>query len=204
MFSVFSVTMECLAVRMKSLHVTCLLLALLVHMFTSCCHGYIINNDLLSGTLYSADSDGVLSDLPEDESLMPENKRAQFSVNGELRSLAEMMQSPERQQAEYNRAKLLKLGKRNWRLPAFRFGSHMLSNVFGLSPFRTDPKITRRRSQQLSVSGPLTALADMLALNGRRRQLNESTQNKKMLLELGKRSEEIPFVDESDISNTGL
>ena len=197
-----SVMMDLLPFGTKSLKSTCLLLAMFVHLLINYCHGYILNDKVVNNPIYT--SEGRITEIPDQVTEIHDHKRAQFSVNGELRSLAEMLQQPERHREEYSRAKLLKLGKRNWRFPTFKLGTRMLSNVFGMYPFRTDSKITRRRSQQLSVSGPLSALADMFAAEGRRRQLTESKHNKKMLLDLGKRSEDLQYLDDDDATDAGL
>ena len=67
--------------------------------------------------------------------------------------------------------------KRSWRVPFF---------LRSFKP-RPDPSVNRRRAQTLSVSGPLSSLASMLAAEGRRRQQSESINNRMRLLELGKR-----------------
>ena len=69
--------------------------------------------------------------------------------------------------------------KRSWRVPFFL-------RSFKPRP-RPDPSVNRRRSQTLSVSGPLSSLVSMLAAEGRRRQQSESINNRMRLLELGKR-----------------
>ena len=69
--------------------------------------------------------------------------------------------------------------KRSWRVPFF---------LRSFKPRqRPDPSVNRRRTQTLSVSGPLSSLVSMLAAEGRRRQQSESMNNRMRLLELGKR-----------------
>lgn len=183
-------TMEALQDRVKSLTSFRLHVLLLLHLLTWSIHGYTLSNDQLNDDMYSTESDEDAAEITKNVDVsLTENKRAQFSLNGELRSLAEMLYDPEQEQKAYNRATLLKLGKRNWRFPLFRFGSSMSGDVFSRYPIQPNAQILRRRSQQLSVSGPLSALANMLAAEGRRRQQSESTHNQMRLLELGKRSE---------------
>lgn len=76
------------------------------------------------------------------------------------------------------KSNFLNLERRSWRVPFF------------IRRYKTSPDpstVNRRRSQQLSVTGPLSSLASMLAAEGRRRQQSESINNRMRLLELGKR-----------------
>ena len=84
-----------------------------------------------------------------------------------------------RRQGSTSDNNLLEFRRRSWRIPFFirRYTQ------------RTDPSsVNRRRSQPLSVTGPLSSLANMLVAEGRRRLQSESVNNRMRLLELGKRS----------------
>lgn len=181
--------MDLLYPMWKPLLVSSLLLTLITHLFPCTVQGSTINDELLNDVIYNTGNDDTYSDSVESDMVNSETKRAQFSLNGELRSLAAMLYKPETEK-DANRAHLLKLGKRNWTFPSLKFGTRMFGSLFGQSPLRTRSQFIRRRSQQLSVSGPLSALANMLAAEDRRRLQSESTHNKLRLLELGKRTDD--------------
>ena len=83
--------------------------------------------------------------------------------------------------------------KRKWRVPNLELARFIQQRLYTRPEAVDEPRphaIARRRSQVLSVSGPLSALADMLAAEGRQRFHQESHLNRMRLRELGKRSEE--------------
>lgn len=90
---------------------------------------------------------------------------------------------------------LLELTKRSWRAPFF---------IRSFQPTKPNlSSMNRRRSQPLSVTGPLSSLANMLAAEGRRRQQSESINNRMRLLELGKRRDDyFKPIPESEMSDS--
>ncbi|KAH3710013.1 uncharacterized protein LOC127858310 [Dreissena polymorpha] len=93
--------------------------------------------------------------------------------------------------------------KREWEHPKIDL-SKLFKEAFIQNQETESPIMSRRRSQQLSVSGPLSSLANMLAAEGRRRMHAESFHNRMRLLDLGKRGDD-PFssgsFDNDAISN---
>lgn len=174
-------------------------LAAVCQLVTCLSHGYILPSDALSDSMADDEDGGDYSNINVDEIGLSDNeKRAQLSLTGGLRSLADMVYAHGRRTGERNEHHnaLLSLGKRNWRLPVYNFGRKLRASVLRPS---NPSAISRRRSQQLSVSGPLSALANMLAAEGRRRKQSESLNNRMKLLELGKRSSEANPFDSTDI-----
>lgn len=175
--------------------------AAMCQLVTCLSHEYRFDNDVIADDIAEPRDDGDFTDVNGDEiGFMDDSKRAQFSMNGGLRSLADMVYLYGRgngeRSAQHNA--LLSLGKRNWRLPVYNFGHRLSTNIF--RNIGRSPSVTRRRSQQLSVSGPLSALANMLAAEGRRRKHTLSLNNKMKLLELGKRSSNTGIFNEGDIN----
>ncbi|KAK3595668.1 hypothetical protein CHS0354_026885 [Potamilus streckersoni] len=121
----------------------------------------------------------------EKSQFVGQNKRTQ-TVTSDLDTLADMIYSQERRRRlnhmEGLRSHLLKIGKRSWRNP-------ILNRPYKVIQIPKIPVVTQRRADQLSISGPLSNLANMLASENRRRMHAESSLNRQRLLELGKRGE---------------
>ena len=144
------------------------------------------------GALQEGDLSSMLG-LGSDD-LKTVNKRT-LSVDGGLRTLAQMVYSQERARRHGYMANLFRQkGKRSWRFPLMGLNFLKLRT----KPSKVDKSIMRRRTNHLSVSGPLSALANMLAEEGRQRKQSQSMANRMKLIELGKRNDETynPFEDE--------
>ncbi|KAL3891030.1 hypothetical protein ACJMK2_003293 [Sinanodonta woodiana] len=126
-------------------------------------------------------------DIAEENSqFMGQNDRT-LSVRSDLDTLADLVYSMERSRRPNNlegpHSDLLKIGKRSWRNP-------FLNRPYKVVKLPKFPVLTQRRADQLSISGPLSNLANMLAAENRRRMHAESSLNRQRLLELGKRSDD--------------
>ncbi|XP_060580144.1 uncharacterized protein LOC132736947 [Ruditapes philippinarum] len=181
--------------------ISAMILAAVCNLFMFLPYGYVMDNDVDSDVIIDALHNDDTSDADtntdwNDIELTDNRKRAQLSLTGGLRSLADMVYSQRSNERNAHRNALLSLGKRNFRLPFFKinFGRFAQS-------YPSTSSVSRRRSQQLSVSGPLSALANMLAAEGRRRKQSESFNNRMKLLEIGKRTSEVSHVGLSDIDS---
>ena len=177
--------------------ISAFIFAAVCHLFMILPYGYVLNDDENSDVIIDALHDDDSSDVDtntdwNDIGFTDNRKRAQLSLTGGLRSLADMIYTQRNIEKAAHRNALLSLGKRNFRFPFFKFGKFFHSS---------SPSVTRRRSQQLSVSGPLSALANMLAAEGRRRKQSESFNNRMKLLEIGKRTSEVSHVGLSDLDS---
>lgn len=185
--------------RVKTTLISTVLFVTVCQIVTCLSHDFLLPDDVINDDL-SEEQDGAgFTNLSVDDiEFTDKTKRAQLSLTGGLRSLADMVYSHGRRNNERSAHQnaLLSLGKRNWRLPIYNFGRKLSSALLRPS---YPSSVTRRRSQQLSVSGPLSALANMLAAEGRRRKQSESINNRMKLLELGKRSSETTTFDSNDI-----
>ncbi|XP_053382323.1 uncharacterized protein LOC128549525 [Mercenaria mercenaria] len=181
------------------------LLVLVCQLVVCLSHGYLLDNDVISNVLSNDEIGADYTDINVDDiGITDTRKRAQLSLTGGLRSLAHMVYGQRNSERSTHQNALLLLGKRNWRFPTYNFESRLRSKNLQPSSSSTS-SVTRRRSQQLSVSGPLSALANMLEAEGRRRKQSESFNNRMKLLEIGKRSSKMNLVDlnplDEDIRN---
>ena len=149
-----------------------------------------IDPDDFGAAVDSVDSDFVSNDYNE---FLAHKRTSGLSLNTGINTLAALIQSDRQNRRKTEKSgfksELLKIGKKSWRYPnySFQFKKPKLDATSFMTSF---PSISRRRAQQLSVSGPLSALANMLQAEGRRRKMTESHSNRMRLLELGKRSSE--------------
>ncbi|KAL4217761.1 hypothetical protein ACF0H5_022500 [Mactra antiquata] len=172
----------------------------------NCCHvitclspEIFLDDDVISDVNSKIQNEHISKLVENGLEITENNKRAPLSLNGELRSLADMVNQARRQgERSAQHSALLQLGKRSLRLPVFDFSKSNLKSSAS-EQYPQISTVTRRRSQQLSVSGPLSALADMLAVEGRRRKEQESMHNRMMLLQTGKRSDDHVTFDDVNL-----
>ena len=147
-------------------------------------YGFFVTGISLVFVLNSLVRAGYTSNLEEftySQELKHEGEGAHSDLPSKTYLLSRLMHQSDN--AQHKRietdANLIELGRRSWRVPFF---------IRNFQPPSDPSTVNRRRSQPLSVTGPLSSLANMLAAEGRRRQQHESVNNRMRLLELGKRS----------------
>ncbi|XP_052765551.1 uncharacterized protein LOC128206883 [Mya arenaria] len=158
---------------------------------------YMLNEDGIPDTILSSDDADPFTDFTDSEFGFTNGntKGPSFQYDKDIQALVDIIYKQEMIKLQNQRKKEDFHpdhidAKRAWRFPQYDFGRIFSSSFLRKPVVSKAPTFSRRRTQQLSVSGPLSALANMLAAEGRRRVQAQSFHNRMRLLDLGKRSKE--------------